>query len=239
MKKPIQKKWWFWLIVVIIVGGIFGNKDEDRTEKEEVATTKVSTLAETKPETVVAEKSATKTEEVKVAKENVKQQEEKKEEKKVEILGSLDMTPEEFRKSFNKRAMEIGNPKLKIGKKLEVQTGAVQDVFQYMITDYIGITGSINKADGSVRDVTMIGQGDGTVTSGADIVLAMGLVILSVNPDLPASSVANVLSDMNILDEGVDWSTVDESTEIDGIRYSVLGSETIGIMFSASDAKDK
>ncbi|WP_339166080.1 hypothetical protein MKX75_16790 [Paenibacillus sp. FSL R5-0341] len=235
MKKPIQKKWWFWVIVVIIVGGIFGNKDEEKTEKEAVATTEVSTPAETNPETVVAEKSATKTEGVKVVKENVKQQEEKK----VEIPGSLGMTPEEFRKSFNKRATEIGNSKLKIGKKLEVQTGAVQDVFQYMITDYIGITGSINKADGSVRDVTMIGQGDGTVTSGADIVLAMGLVILSVNPDLPASSVANVLSDMNILDEGVDWSTVDESTEIDGIRYSVLGSETIGIMFSASDVNDK
>lgn len=55
MKKPIQKKWWFWVIVVIIVGGIFGNKDEEKTEKEAVATTEVSTPAETNPETVVAE----------------------------------------------------------------------------------------------------------------------------------------------------------------------------------------
>ncbi|QLG39960.1 MULTISPECIES: hypothetical protein [unclassified Paenibacillus] len=235
MKKPIQKKWWFWLIVVIIVAGIFGNKDEENSKKDEVASTEVSIPTESKSETIVTEKSVAKTQEVKVAKENVKKQDQKE----LEIPGSLNMTPEEFRKSFNKRAQEIGNSKLKIGKKLEIQKGAVQDVFQYIITDYIGITGSINKADGSVRDVTMIGQGNGTMTSGADIVLAIGLVILSVNPDVPASSVANILSDMHILDEGVDWSTVDESTEVNGIRYTVLGSETIGIMFSASDANDK
>ncbi|PZT54114.1 hypothetical protein [Paenibacillus silvae] len=234
MKKPIHKKWWFWLIIVIIAAGIFGDKDADNTKKNEVVSNEVSKPAEGKSETVVAEKPITKTQEVKVEKDVSKQEQEK-----IDIPGSLNMTPEEFRKSFNKRAQEIGNSKLKIGKKLEVQEGAVQDVFQYMITDYIGITGSINKADGSVRDVTMIGQGNGTITSGADIVLAMGLVILSVNPDVPASSVANILSDMHILDEGVDWATVDESTEVNGIRYNVMGSETIGIMFSASDANDK
>lgn len=235
MKKPIQKKWWFWLIVVIIVGGIFGNKDEEKTEKEEFAATEVSTPAETKPETVVAEKSATKSEEVKVAKESV----EKQEEKNLEIPGTLGMTPEEFRKSFNKRADELNNSKLKIGKKLNIETGPAQDVFQYMTTDYIGIAGSVNKADGSLRDVMMIGQGNGTLSSGTDLVLTIGLIILATNPDLPSKAVGNVLDDLGILNEGVDWTTVNESTELNGIRYRITGSDAIGIMFSASDANDK
>ncbi|WP_339234568.1 hypothetical protein MKX40_17765 [Paenibacillus sp. FSL R5-0517] len=235
MKKPIQKKWWFWLIVVIIVGGIFGNKDEENTEKEAAATTEVSAPVETKPETVVAEKSTTKTEEVKVAKENVKKQEEKK----VEIPGSLGMTPDEFRKSFNKRADELGNPKLKIGKKLEIEEGPVQNVFQYMTTDYIGITGSVNKVDGSLRDVMMIGQGNGTLSSGADIIISIGLVILGTNPDIPTSAVGDIMKDLGVIDEGVDWTTIDESTEVNGVRYTLTGSDVLGIMFSASDANDK
>ncbi|RAI85658.1 hypothetical protein DET54_12113 [Paenibacillus pabuli] len=235
MKKPIQKKWWFWLIVVIIVGGIFGNKDEEKTEKEEVAKTEVSTPAETKPGTVVAEKSASKTQDVKVAKEDVQKQKEKI----AEIPGTLGMTPEEFRKSFNKRADVLNNSKLKIGKKLNIETGPAQDVFQYMTTDYIGIAGSVNKADGSLRDVMMIGQGNGTLSSGTDLVLTIGLVILATNPDLPSKAVGSVLDDLGILNEGVDWTTVNESTELNGIRYSITGSDAIGIMFSASDANDK
>ncbi|WP_053061598.1 hypothetical protein [Paenibacillus sp. VT-400] len=235
MKKPIQKKWWFWLIVVIIVGGIFGNKDEEKTKKEAVAATKVSAPAETKSETVIAEKSATKSEEVMVAQENVKKQEDKN----LEIRGTLGMTPEESRKSFNKRADELNNSKLKIGKKLNIETGPAQDVFQYMTTDYIGIAGSVNKSDGSLRDVMMIGQENGTLSSGADIIISIGLVISGTNPDIPTSAVGDIMKYLGVIDEGVDWTTIDESTEVNGVRYTLTGSDVLGIMFSASDANDK
>ncbi|MEN1985976.1 hypothetical protein [Paenibacillus hubeiensis] len=234
MKKPIHKKWWFWLIVVFIAAGIFGNKDEEKTDKEEVVATEASAPAESKPETVVAEKPAAKTEDVKTVKEDVKKQEDKKE----EIPGTLGMTPDEFRKSFNKRADELDNPKLKIGKKLEIEEGPVQNVFQYMTTDYIGITGSVNKADGSLRDVMMIGQGNGTLSSGADIILSIGLVVLATNPDLPTSAVGDIMKDLGVIDEGVDWTTIDESTEVNNVRYTLRGSDVLGIMFSASDVND-
>ncbi|MFJ2043893.1 hypothetical protein ACIOBL_09830 [Paenibacillus taichungensis] len=68
MKKPIQKNWWFWLIVVIIVAGIFGNKDEENSKKDEVASTEVSIPTESKSETIVTEKSVAKTQEVNVQK---------------------------------------------------------------------------------------------------------------------------------------------------------------------------
>lgn len=114
-----------------------------------------------------------------------------------------------------------------------------QNVFQYMTTDYIRITGSVNKVDGSLRDVMMIEQGNGTLSSGADIIISIGLVILATNADIPTSAVGDIMKDLGVIDEGVDWTTIDESTEVNGVRYTLTGSDVLGIMFSSSDANDK
>ncbi|MEK4368048.1 MULTISPECIES: hypothetical protein [Paenibacillus] len=108
-----------------------------------------------------------------------------------------------------------------------------------MTTDYIRITSSVNKVDESLRDVMMIGQGNGTLSSGADIIISIGLVILATNADIPTSAVGDIMKNLGVIDEGVDWTTIDESTEVNGVRYTLTGSDVLGIMFSASDANDK
>lgn len=209
MKKPIQKKWWFWLIVMIIAGGIFGNKDEEQTEKEAVATTEVSVPAETKPETVVAQKSATTTEQIKTVKEDV----EKKEDKKDEIPGTLGMTPDEFRKSFNKRSDELGTLNLESARssKLKKVQLKMYSVYDYRLHRHHWFSKQSRRI---VRDVMMIGQGNGTLSSGADIIISIRLVILATNADIPTSAVGDIMKDLGVIDEGVDWTTIDESQRL-------------------------
>lgn len=154
------------------------------------------------------------------------------------IPGTIGMTPEEFRKAFNARADSMKS-KIKITKKLTIEDGLVQDTFQFMFNDYLGLTGTVNKSDGSIRDVMMLGRGDGTAASGANVIVVMGLVILAVNPDLPSTEVGSILTDLHVLDDGVDLTKIDESTVRNGIRYHVQGSKELGLMFSAGDANDK
>lgn len=115
------------------------------------------------------------------------------------------MDVEGFRKAFNSTAKNLNLIDMTLGK-LKVQDGAVQDVFTYKISDYVYLQGSINKSDRSVREVTMVGAGDGTAQSGTDILVTIGLLIASTNPDLTTEERAGVLQDLGLLSEGVDIS---------------------------------
>lgn len=229
MKKPIYKKWWFWVVLLLLISAFGKMVGENEPTKQ------ATPPASTEPaQAVVAEASVepkvTPTEKpspVPAAKSAEKQ-----------IPGTIGLTPDEFRESFNARSDAMSSD-IKISQNLKVQDGKVQNTFQHMITDHIALTGTVNKADGSIRDVMMIGQGDGTAASGADTIVVMGLMILAVNPDIQTADVGNILDKLHILDEGVDLATIDESTTINGIRYRIMGSAELGLMFSAGDANDK
>ncbi|AIQ59663.1 hypothetical protein [Paenibacillus borealis] len=233
MNKPIYTKWWFWVLAVIIIGAI-GNMGDDKNTTDQAVTSATIepakvVVAEATEEAVIVPtqkpKEVSKSDPTVAPTENP-------------IPGTIGMTPEEFRKEFNARADSMES-KLKISKKLTVEDGLAQDTFQYMFNDFLGITGSVNKADGSIRDIMMIGRGDGTSASGANIIVVMGLVILAVNPDIESTEVGSIITDLKVLEDGVDLAKIDESTVRNGIRYHVQGSNELGLMFSAGDANDK
>lgn len=82
------------------------------------------------------------------------------------------MTPEKFRKEFNSSAKSMGAT-LKIADS-KIQNGSVQDVFSSQLNDNIYLQESINKTDGSLRDMTMIARGDGSEESAANMLFTMG-----------------------------------------------------------------
>lgn len=153
-----------------------------------------------------------------------------------EVPGSLGMTPEKFRQEFNRAAKELEFP-YSINK-INIQNGSAQDVFQYMFTDHLGLTASVNKKDGTVRDMLVMGQGDGSLQSGVDIILAMGVLIETTNPNLSPTERGNILKDLGIIGDNVDVSDLDGKTIRNGIKYTVTSSPQLGIMLSASDAND-
>ncbi|GIM45921.1 hypothetical protein DNHGIG_14700 [Collibacillus ludicampi] len=148
---------------------------------------------------------------------------------------SIGMNPEQFKVSFNQQAQAFG-ASFRINS-LEIDEGPVQNSFKYMLNDHLGLVGSINKKDGSIRDVMLLGQGDGTLKSGLDILGGMGALIAATNPSLPPEERGQILKDLGIT-KGADLSNVDKSTVRNGLKYTLSSSKDIGIMFGVSNAND-
>lgn len=153
------------------------------------------------------------------------------------IPGTLSLNPNEFKTRFNKASQEFESD-LKISN-LKVETGTVQNTFQYMLTDRLALLGTVNKADGSIRDISMLGQGDGTVKSGMNILTTMGILIASIDPEISPSERGDILKDLGVMGDNVDIYNVDNKTIRNGRRYWINSSKEIGIMFGVSDANEK
>lgn len=214
-----KKKWWFMTVLVVIfavVSGCSGNNETETTTAPPVE----EMINEPESEEDL-EAAPTETEEAKA--EN-------------EIPGTIGMTPEEFKEAFNAAAKEFDS-NFRIGN-ITVEDGPVQDTFTVHLTDHLAIVGSVNKADGSVRDVLIMGQGDGSLSSGLDIMVAMGILIAATNPELTPEERGKVLEDLGLFDDTVDLTDHTASTIRNGIQYTLTASDMIGIVFSAGDAND-
>ncbi|MGA9289682.1 MAG: hypothetical protein WBV93_15220, partial [Anaerobacillus sp.] len=123
---------------------------------------------------------------------------------------------------------------------LEVSDGDVQGSFQAMLNQNIAVIGTVNKADDSVRDVLIMAQGDGTPSSGANMMISFGLLVNATNPSLSADERGQVFRDLGILDEGADLLSLDTSVEANGVKYSFDGTaaDSFGVTFSAGDPND-
>lgn len=152
------------------------------------------------------------------------------------IPGTIGINPEEFRAAFNKASQEV-SAGFTIDK-ITVQEGEAQDTFQYMLTDNIALVGTVNKADGSVRDVMIMATGDGTFKSGADIIIAMGVLIVATNPDLAVEERGGILDDLG-LTSGEDLMGLNTNTTRNGLRYHFTATEGLGILFGVADENDQ
>jgi flagellar motor protein MotB len=160
------------------------------------------------------------------AKEEAKEKAEKEAKEKEEakkIPGTLGMTPTQFMVAFNESAEEFDST-LRI-KNIKLEVGSIQNSFQHTFTENLGVIGTVNKQDNSVRDVLLLGSGNGLASSGMDIFIAMGILIAATNPELAPEERGDILRDLGLMDENT--------------RYNISGSEQIGIMFSVGDANDK
>lgn len=237
MSKKKQKKEWKDLnlfekaIAVVIVGfiavaivmGLSGAFDDDK----EVS----------KSDNEVKSESVNEDEEVKTEKKEKDKKdmnkEMEKEKNKEEKIYSLGFDAVDFKDKFNSFSKEIGSP-FNIDE-INVTEGEVQNVASIILTDNVGMNLTINKADNSVREVVVIGQGDGSEESGYDIMLAMGTVISVTNPSLDEEGRGNVLRELGLM-EGLP----DEQVKyVEGdVRYTLSADDVIGVMFIANNKDD-
>jgi hypothetical protein len=145
---------------------------------------------------------------------------------------SLFNSGEEFKTAFNNFCQE-NSFALEIDD-LKSQEGKVNNTFSYMFTANLGIVGTLNKANGTVKEISMIGKGDGTATSGADIMTCMAGIIGTVDPSLKAKQRGEILDKLGLFDKGVDFKDHSASTDKNGIHYYINCSELMGIVFGAS-----
>jgi flagellar motor protein MotB len=210
---------------------------EKKAEEEKQAKAAEEEKRKTKEKADAKAKADAEKEEAKAeAKEKAEKEAKEKEEAK-KIPGTLGMTPTQFMVAFNESAEEFDST-LRI-KNIKLEVGSLQNSFQHMFTENLGVIGTVNKQDNSVRDVLILGSGNGLASSGMDIFIAMGILIAATNPELAPDERGDILRDLGLMDENTDILNIDASTIRNGIRYNISGSEQIGIMFSVGDANDK
>ena len=149
------------------------------------------------------------------------------------ILNSVD----EFSNNFNHFAIE-NNLEFRI-RNISIKSGEYNNVFTYMFNDNIGLTGQLNKSSNSLRSITMIGSGDGTVNSGLDLLLVMGGVIAAVNPELSANSRGKIMKDLGIIGDDIDPSQLSGSVNRNGNKYFISYNDLTGLMFGVQNANDE
>lgn len=211
------------------------NETSEQSKAEDESKTKAEVEAKAKAE-AEAKAKAEQEEKAKAEVEAKAKAEAEAKKKAEEIPGTIGMTPEQFKTTFNKAATEFESDL--IINNITVTEGAAQNSFQYMFTENLGIIGTVNKKDGSVRDVMLMGTGDGTLESGADILIGMGILITATNPELSADERGNVLRELGIIDSS-DIMDLNKSTIRNGIRYKIMTSKDLGIWLSAGDANEK
>ncbi|MFF2156279.1 hypothetical protein ACFVVQ_13265 [Paenibacillus chitinolyticus] len=236
MKSQILKKWWFWVIVVVFIAALANNNNSEKEKAE--ATPKqqpAATPAATEPPVNTAaqkEPAATAT----PAPADTKKETEKKETADTQF-GNIGLTASQFKSAFNKASAEFKSD-LKIGN-LKVEDGAVQNTFSTKLTEYLYVNGSVNKSNGKLREVYILGSGDGTPKSGADLMVSFGLIVTATNPDLSADERGTVFKELGLIGDNVDIKKLDKSIVRKNIKYTIKYMDQIGFMFIASDPNEK
>lgn len=151
-------------------------------------------------------------------------------------LYNIGYTPNDFRAIFNNKSRELDAGFAL--PRLNVEKGAVQDGFRHSLTNNLVIMGTVHKKDGMVRSVSVLGSGDGTIESGANIILAMVVLISTINPELNPDQRGEILKNLGVFDNKTDIMDLNKETTKHGIRYSIVSSEMFGIIFSASNVND-
>ena len=222
-----------YLFIFSAVYGMFNGDDAKKT-------TAPITAAEKTPEQITQEKTdselkAKQEADAKVAAEA----KEKADAKAKEIPGTIGLKPDEFKNKWNSDAASLNMSDFKISK-INVENGQVQDTFRFQFNDSHGLMGTVNKTDGSIRDVMIIaaGQGLSNPKTASNVILSWGLLIQATNPDLSASERGNILRDVGAMGDNMNLTEANKSTVRGNIKYHLQSSKTLGIWFGAGDVND-
>lgn len=147
------------------------------------------------------------------------------------------MTPEQFRDAWNDVAAEAGDSSLRL-PPLTVEEGSVQDVASIVVTDRIALTISVNKADGTVRDVALITEPSDDFLENTTMLLSWGALFRATTvPSAGPDHASGVLDSLGIL-EG-DLGNLDARGVVAGVEYTAQLPPELGLFFvTAADPSD-
>lgn len=144
---------------------------------------------------------------------------------------SLGMTPEVFRKAFNTIVAKIDRDN-KLAE-FDIEQGDVRDAFRRTLGPSIALVGTVNKEDGSIRDLMVIaGGGDAHDTIKSIAVLLSATQ--AVNPDVPAKKNNSTVVEMvRFAMEHMKNPKPIERT-VGKLDYTASASQATGLLFAIS-----
>jgi len=148
-------------------------------------------------------------------------------------INSLGFTPDQFKDSFNAAAEEM-RFKLKIDDFI-IEGGSVK----YTFTKSLVMSGTVNKEDNSIKEIFIMGHGDGTAMSALNIMMAIGTIIATTSPELSADERGNLIRELRLAGDDMNLSNYSGKAIRGDMKYWVNSSEALGIVFGAISADSK
>lgn len=148
---------------------------------------------------------------------------------------TIGLTPEEFKAKFNAQSSESG---LTINT-LETESGEKQNAFKYAFSKNLALAASVNKVDGSIRDISIIAQPVKDRNQNFNIFLSFGYLIQAINPELKPDDRGQMLRELGLLDKNLDVTKLDNRIIRGNNEYHVSFIEGIGFLFNVKNKDDK
>lgn len=141
------------------------------------------------------------------------------------------LTPEAYADRFNNHMARLD---LDLRIDPAVERGSVKDTFSAPVNQQLVVTGTVDKTSGQVESVMMIGQGDGTATSGARLIVVASVALASFNKQADLDAFNGLVTELVSAAQTGDGLA---ETRRQGVVYGLTLSQQIGAMFSAELAE--
>jgi len=139
-----------------------------------------------------------------------------------------------FKTAFNKaaKANDFGYQI----KDIPVQDGEARNVFQIKFGSNISVIGAVDKKTAKIIELSVLGVPDGSINTSTNIMLCMAVLMSTVDQTLRAEDRGAILRELKFFgaDDGTDIMDLTTETNRNGIKYSLVTSPYIGIVFSVS-----
>ena len=143
---------------------------------------------------------------------------------------TLNITLMDFKNKFNSNANKI-KYNLNINENLSIDNGVELKTFQYRFTNNLTISGSINK-NNKITEVFILGRENGTITSRVDIIMAMGILIMTISPELNIDERSKIIKKLlELNDNNTNLYNLHNNIVVNNKKYWINSSEKIGIAF--------
>ncbi|MDC4627871.1 hypothetical protein ACT4VW_12040 [Acinetobacter baumannii] len=151
----------------------------------------------------------------------------------VKAEANLGMTPEHFRKEFNKRLNELDIDSVRPLGEFKIRNGEVRDVFQVNFSDEINMTGSVNK-DGMLRGITFIVlPGENYEKAMTETLILTGISAGIVNTPENKDKTGKVVIDlMTKAFDGIEKEKNSHKEILGNVEYMALASKFTGLWFT-------
>ncbi|MGI4816361.1 MAG: hypothetical protein ACRYGG_23915 [Janthinobacterium lividum] len=144
---------------------------------------------------------------------------------------NLGFAPDAFQTRFNQVLKRAGMP---FRARLRKEVGAVNDVVRASLNDHLILLGTVDKTNGQIKAMTLLANGDGTVKSGANMLIVAIAMFAAVTPNGSAKTMGpEVLALIKDYDEDSEESS---SRIYNGVKFSHSRGKELGTFFSAAPA---
>lgn len=147
-------------------------------------------------------------------------------------FNGLGFTSSEFLNRFKGVAKEAS---LKVNiKKLKVSDNGEKKIMNVEASKNLALLITVDKTSDMVIDIILIGVGDGTIQSGANIIIGFIAAIAATNPELSKAERGDVLGSLGIFS---DSNEANGETIRQGIKYNLARTEQAGTWLTISSEK--